>query len=180
MKEKAKVLDQEGLNRSIIRIAHEILEKNKGTAGLCLIGIRNRGVFIAQRLAAAIKQIEGKDVQVGALDITLYRDDLALAQGRAIVRKTEIEFDINDQNIVLVDDVLYTGRTIRAALDALVDFGRPKSIQLAVLADRGHRELPIRADYAGKNIPTAKNESIEVHLQEADGKDEVVIVEKES
>jgi len=180
MKEKAKVLDQEALNRSIIRIAHEILEKNKGTVGLCLIGIRNRGVYIAKRLAESIKQIEGKDVQVGVLDITLYRDDLALAQGRAIVRKTEIDFDINEQNVVLVDDVLYTGRTIRAALDALGDFGRPRSIQLAVLVDRGHRELPIRADYAGKNIPTARNESVEVHLAEVDGKDEVVIVEKES
>ena len=180
MKEKAKILDKDAISRVLTRLAHEILEKNKGTDGLCLIGIRNRGVYIAERLAVSIKQIEGKDVQVGALDITLYRDDLALAQGKAIVRKTEIDFDINEMNVILVDDVLYTGRTIRAALDALGDFGRPKSIQLAVLVDRGHRELPIRADYAGKNIPTAKNEAVEVRLAEADGKDEVVIVEKES
>ena len=179
MKEKAKILDQEGINRAITRIAHEIIEKNKGSADLCIIGIRNRGVYIAQRISASIKQIEGKDVSTGALDITLYRDDLALATGQPLVRKTEIDFDINDKNLVLVDDVLYTGRTIRAALDALIDFGRPKSIQLAVLVDRGHRELPIRADFVGKNIPTSKKESVEVHLQESDGSDEVLIAEKE-
>jgi pyrimidine operon attenuation protein / uracil phosphoribosyltransferase len=179
MKEKAKILDQEGVNRAVMRIAHEIIEKNKGGAGLCLIGIRNRGVYIAQRIAQQIKQIEGVDVLTGALDITLYRDDLALASGQPLVRKTEIDFDINDKNLVLVDDVLYTGRTIRAALDALIDFGRPKTIQLAVLVDRGHRELPIRADFVGKNIPTSKKESVEVRLAESDGKDEVVIAEKE-
>jgi pyrimidine operon attenuation protein/uracil phosphoribosyltransferase len=162
----------------LIRIAHEIIEKNKGIEGLCLIGIRNRGVYLAQRLAAYIKNIEGADVLTGALDITLYRDDLALASGQPLVRKTEIDFDINGKNLILVDDVLYTGRTIRAALDALIDFGRPKSIQLAVLIDRGHRELPIRADYAGKNIPTSKDEAVEVRLEVLDGKDEVVIVEK--
>ncbi len=179
MKEKAKVLDKEGINRSIMRIAHEILEKNKGTGGLCLIGIRNRGVYLAQRLAESIKKIENQDVPVGILDITLYRDDLTLIASHPVVHKTEIGFDINDKNIVLVDDVLYTGRTIRAALDAMIDFGRPKSIQLAVLVDRGHRELPIRADYAGKNIPTSQNETVEVRLAEADGNDEVVIVERE-
>lgn len=178
MKEKAKILDKEAIARAVTRIAHEILEKNKGTEDLCLIGIRNRGVYLAQRLAACIKHIEGKDVLTGALDITLYRDDLALASGQPVVRKTEIGFDINNKNLVLVDDVLYTGRTIRAALDALIDFGRPRSIQLAVLIDRGHRELPIRADYAGKNIPTSKNETVAVRFEEADGKDEVVIVEK--
>ena len=180
MSEKAKVLDKENMGRAITRIAHEILEKNKGTERLCFVGIRNRGVYLAQRLADCIKAIEGKPVLTGALDITLYRDDLALASGKAVVRKTEIDFDIKDTNLVLVDDVLYSGRTIRAALDALIDFGRPKSIQLAVLIDRGHRELPIRADYVGKNIPTAKNESVEVRLEETDKVDEVIIVEKEA
>lgn len=179
MEEKVKILDEEGIRRAIMRIAHEIIEKNKGGAGLCVVGIRNRGVYIAQRIAAGIKQIEGRDVLTGALDITLYRDDLALATGQPLVRKTEIGFDINDKNLVLVDDVLYTGRTIRAALDALIDFGRPKSIQLAVLVDRGHRELPIRADFVGKNIPTSKKESVEVRLQEPDGSDEVLIAKKE-
>jgi len=179
MKEKAKILDKETLNRSIIRIAHEILEKNKGTEGLCLIGIRNRGVFLAQRLAESIKKIENTDVPVGALDITLYRDDLTLIAQQPVVHKTEIDFDISDKNVILVDDVLYTGRTIRAALDALIDFGRPKLIQLAVLVDRGHRELPVRADFVGKNIPTAKNETVEVRLVETDGKDEVIIVAKD-
>ncbi len=177
MKEKAKILDKEAITRSLMRIAHEIVEKNKGIADLCLVGIRNRGVYLAERLAGYIKQIENKDVPVGILDITLYRDDLTLVASHPLVRKTEIDFDINDKILVLVDDVLYTGRTIRAALDALIDFGRPKSIQLAVLVDRGHRELPIRADYVGKNIPTAQNESVEVRLEEADGKDEVVIRE---
>jgi len=178
MKEKAKILDKEGINRTIVRIAHEIVEKNKGTEELCLVGIRNRGVYLAKRLSSCIKNIEGKDILTGALDITLYRDDLALATGQPLVRKTEIDFDINGKNLILVDDVLYTGRTVRAALDALIDFGRPKSIQLAVLVDRGHRELPIRADYSGKNIPTSKDESVDVRLEESDGKDEVVIIEK--
>ena len=176
MKEKAKILDKEALNRSIMRIAHEILEKNKGTQELCLIGIRNRGVFLAHRLAECIKKIENTDIPVGALDITLYRDDLTLISQQPVVHKTEIDFDINNKNVILVDDVLYTGRTIRAALDALIDFGRPKLIQLAVLVDRGHRELPVRADFVGKNIPTAKNETVEVRLSETDGKDEVIIV----
>lgn len=178
MKEKAKVLDKDTLNRSLMRIAHEILEKNKGTAGLCLVGIRKRGVFLAQRLAACIKNIEGKDLAVGILDITLYRDDLTLISAQPVVHKTEIDFNIDGKIVVLVDDVLYSGRTVRAALDALIDLGRPKSIQLAVLVDRGHRELPIRADYAGKNIPTAQSETVEVRLEESDGRDEVVIIEK--
>jgi len=179
VKEKAKLLDEDMISRALMRIAHEILEKNKGTEGLCLVGIRNRGVYLAHRLANCIKKIEDKDVPVGSLDITLYRDDLTLIAAQPVVRKTEIDFDINDKNVVLVDDVLYTGRTVRAALDALVDFGRPKSIQLAVLVDRGHRELPVRADYAGKNIPTSKKETVEVRLTEVDNIDEVVIVEKD-
>jgi len=178
MKEKAKILDKDTVSRSLLRIAHEILEKNKGTQDLCLIGIRNRGAFIARRLAECIEKIDQVKIPVGILDITLYRDDLTLIAAGPVVHKTEIGFDISDKNVVLVDDVLYTGRTVRAALDAIIDFGRPKSIQLAVLVDRGHRELPIRADYAGKNIPTAKNETVEVRLVESDGVDEVVIVEK--
>lgn len=179
MKEKVKILDQDAINRAITRIAHEIIEKNKGVKDLCLVGIRNRGVYIAQRLAQSIQKIENQLVAVGALDITLYRDDLALSSGQPLVRKTEIDFDINKINVILVDDVLYTGRTIRAALDALIDFGRPQSIQLAVLVDRGHRELPIRADFVGKNIPTSLKENVEVCLIESDGKDEVLIAEKD-
>ena len=178
MREKAKILDQDTLNRALTRIAHEILERNKGLGNLCLIGIRNRGAYLAKRLSGLITQIDKAEVPVGVLDITLYRDDLTLISNQPVVHKTEIGFDITDKDVVLVDDVLYTGRTIRAALDALVDLGRPRSIQLAVLVDRGHRELPIRADYVGKNIPTAQNESIEVRLKEPDGKDEVMIVEK--
>lgn len=178
MKEKTKILDKDTLNRSIMRIAHEILEKNKGTEDLCLVGIRNRGVFLAKRLAECIKKIEDKEIAVGVLDITLYRDDLTLIAAHPVVHKTEIGFDINAKNVVLVDDVLYTGRTVRAALDALMDFGRPKSVQLAVLVDRGHRELPVRPDYVGKNIPTSRKETVEVRLDEVDGEDAVVIVEK--
>jgi len=178
MKEKVKILDKEAIAMALMRIAHEILEKNKGTDNLCIIGIRNRGVYLAQRLVECIKKIENKDILNGALDITLYRDDLALAYGQPVVRKTEIGFDINGKHLVLVDDVLYTGRTVRAALDALIDFGRPKTIQLAVLVDRGHRELPVRADFVGKNIPTSKDETVEVHLSEIDGDEEVVVVSK--
>lgn len=180
MREKAQILDKDTLNRALMRMAHEILEKNKGTTGLCLLGIRTRGAYIAKRLAGCIERIEAERIPVGILDITLYRDDLTLITTQPVVHKTEIDFDIQDKNIVLVDDVLYTGRTVRAALDALMDLGRPKSIQLAVLIDRGHRELPIRADYAGKNIPTAQNETVEVRLNEVDNKDEVVIVQKEN
>ena len=178
MREKAKILDKDNLARALMRIAHEILEKNKGTADLCLIGIRNRGAYLAKRLSECIERIDQEKIPVGILDITLYRDDLTLIAEQPVVHKTEIEFNITDRIVVLVDDVLYTGRTIRAALDALIDFGRPKSIQLAVLVDRGHRELPIRADFVGKNIPTAKNETVEVRLIETEGVDEVAIIEK--
>lgn len=177
MREKARILDKNTISRALTRIAHEILEKNKGIDRLCLVGIRNRGIYLAYRLQDYIKKIEAKVVPVGVLDITLYRDDLTLIAQNPLVRKTEIDFDINDKNVVLVDDVLYTGRTVRAALDALADFGRPKSIQLAVLIDRGHRELPVRADYVGKNIPTAQGETVEVRVCEVDGQDEVVIME---
>jgi pyrimidine operon attenuation protein/uracil phosphoribosyltransferase len=179
MKEKAKILDKDALERALMRIAHEILEKNKGAKDLCLIGIRNRGAYLAKRLSKAIEKIDQAAIPVGILDITLYRDDLTLIAAQPVVHKTEIDFDINDKNVVLVDDVLYTGRTIRAALDALIDFGRPRSIQLGVLVDRGHRELPIRADYVGKNIPTAQSETVEVRLKEVDGQDEVAIVQKD-
>lgn len=145
---------------------------------MSLVGIRTRGAYLARRIAENIHRIEDVTLPVGILDITLYRDDLTLIAPHPVVRKTEIDFDINNKHIILVDDVLYTGRTIRSALDALMDFGRPATIQLAVLVDRGHRELPIRADYVGKNIPTSKNETVEVHLEEVDGRDEVVIVEK--
>ncbi|MBU1998662.1 MAG: bifunctional pyr operon transcriptional regulator/uracil phosphoribosyltransferase PyrR [Candidatus Omnitrophota bacterium] len=180
MTDKSKILDKDTISRSLMRIAHEILEKNKGIEGLCLVGIRNRGAYLAKRLGECIKKIEGMDIPVGILDITLYRDDLTLVAAQPIVHKTEINFDINGKNLILVDDVLYTGRTIRAALDALIDFGRPRTIQLAVLIDRGHRELPIRADYVGKNLPTAQNETVEVRLSETDGKDEVVVADKDS
>ncbi|MFA5363259.1 MAG: bifunctional pyr operon transcriptional regulator/uracil phosphoribosyltransferase PyrR [Candidatus Omnitrophota bacterium] len=170
-----EILDKESINRVIKRIAHELLEKNKGAKDLCLIGIRNRGVCLAHRLHESIQDIEHKNIPVGILDITLYRDDLTLISSQPVVHKTEIDFDITDKHVVLVDDVLYTGRTVRAALDALIDLGRPKTIQLAVLIDRGHRELPIRPDYTGKQIPTSKNETIEVRFMESDGRDEVVI-----
>jgi pyrimidine operon attenuation protein/uracil phosphoribosyltransferase len=174
-REKATVLDANSLRRSLVRIAHEIIERNKGIDRLALIGIRTRGAVLAQRLAKALEQIEGQPVPVGALDITLYRDDLSRLAPNPIVQATDIPFDITDLRLVLVDDVLFAGRTVRAALDALIDLGRPEVIQLAVLIDRGHRELPIRADYVGKNIPTSLKERVEVRLQEPDGKDEVVI-----
>lgn len=178
-REKSKLMDKESISRTITRMAHEILEKNKGARDLCIVGIRNRGAHLAGRIADCIKKIDNVDIPVGALDITLYRDDLTLVAKQPVVHKTEIDFDITDKNVILVDDVLYTGRTVRAAFDALVDFGRPKTIQLAVLVDRGHRELPIRADYVGKNVPTAKNQTVEVRLEESDGTDEIVITEKE-
>ena len=175
------VMDAERISRALTRIAHEILEHNRGLSNLALVGVRSRGVPIAQRLAHDILQITKEEVSVGALDITLYRDDLMGASvGLApLVRKTEIPVSIDGRTIVLVDDVLYTGRTTRAALDALTDFGRPKSIPLVVLVDRGHRELPIKADYVGKNIPTARQESVQVRLLEVDGVDEVVIQSEE-
>ncbi len=169
------IMDSEAMRRAIIRISHEIIEKNKGVKNLILLGIRTRGVPIAKRLADTIGAIENVELPVGMLDITLYRDDLSTLAYNPIVHGTEINIDINDKVIVLVDDVLYTGRTIRAALDAIMDMGRPKAIQLAVLIDRGHRELPIRADFAGKNVPTSHKEAIEVLLTEEDGTDEVII-----
>jgi pyrimidine operon attenuation protein / uracil phosphoribosyltransferase len=173
-----KVMDSDTIRRAIQRMAHEILEKG-GVKDLAFIGIRTRGVTLAERLKKAIKDIEGVDVPMGILDITLYRDDLTLVGAKPVVRQTLIDFDINDQRIVLVDDVFFTGRTIRAALDALNDFGRPAKIELAVLVDRGHRELPIRADFVGKNIPTAKSQNVKVVMLEADkSQDEVVIEEK--
>lgn len=172
---KNVIMDADAMRRAIVRISHEIIERNKGVEDVVLVGIRTRGVPIAERLAAAIKNIEDVELPVGMLDITLYRDDLSTLAYNPIVHGTEIDLDLNGKTIVLVDDVLYTGRTIRAALDAVIDMGRPKAIQLAVMIDRGHRELPIRADFAGKNVPTSHKESVEVHLEELDGTDEVVI-----
>jgi pyrimidine operon attenuation protein/uracil phosphoribosyltransferase len=170
-------MDADRMSRSLTRIAHEIVERNRGIGELSLVGIRERGVPLARRIAAELNRISNTDVPTGALDITLYRDDLMRqAVGpQPLVRSTDIPFDIDNRVILLVDDVLYTGRTIRAALDALIDFGRPRAIQLVVLIDRGHRELPIKADYVGKNVPTSRRESIQVRLQEVDGHDEVVI-----
>lgn len=176
--DKAKVMDSEGVDKALTRIAHEIIDKNKDIDKLSVVGIRTRGAFLGQRLTAKIKEIAGRDIPFGILDITLYRDDLTTIAEQPVVHKTEIEFDIHGKVIILVDDVLYTGRTIRCALDALIDFGRPKSIQLAVLIDRGHRELPIRADYAGKNIPTSQKEVVQVKIKEVDGVDEVIIQDK--
>ncbi len=175
---KTQLMDERALERALTRIAHEIIERNKGTEDLVLVGIRSRGIPLAERLAAAIERIEGRTVMVGNLDITSYRDDLDRLQERVTVHPSELPVSIVDKIVVLVDDVLYTGRTVRAALDALIDLGRPRLIQLAVLVDRGHRELPIRADYVGKNVPTSRREQIAVYLKEVDGRDEVVILEE--
>jgi len=179
LKEKAEILDKDSMAKALKRIAHEVIERAVPLEDVAIIGIKNRGAYLGERLADMIKEIAGTRPPVGALDITLYRDDLTQVAEQPIVHATEIDFDIEGKRVILVDDVLYTGRTIRCALDALIDFGRPKEIQLAVLIDRGHRELPIRADYVGKNVPTALNEVVEVRIVEADGKDEVVICEKE-
>lgn len=176
-REKAQVLDEQGIDRALTRIAHEILEKTQGTEGLALVGIRTRGVSLARRIAEKIRAFEAVAPPVGALDITLYRDDLGLLGEQPMVKATDIPFSIKEKTVILVDDVLFTGRTIRAALDALIDFGRPMMIQLAVLVDRGHRELPIRPDYVGKNIPTSRREAVAVLLKEHDGEDRVVIQE---
>jgi pyrimidine operon attenuation protein / uracil phosphoribosyltransferase len=172
-----QVMDADRMGRALTRIAHEILERNRGLDEIALVGIRTRGVPIARRIGRALRDINGDNVPAGALDITLYRDDLMRTPvgPQPLVRRTEIPFSIDDRKILLVDDVLYTGRTIRAALDALIDFGRPRAIQLIVLVDRGHRELPIKADYVGKNLPTAMKQSVQVRLQEIDGVDEVTI-----
>jgi pyrimidine operon attenuation protein/uracil phosphoribosyltransferase len=177
MEQKKVVMDAEGINRSLTRIASEILEKNKGGEELVLVGIRTGGVFLAERLKRKISGIEGKEIPFGILDITLYRDDLSTSHRKPRLGKTDIPFSLDGKKVVLVDDVLFTGRTIRAAMDALIDFGRPKLIQLAVLIDRGHRELPIRADFVGKNLPSSLWQAVSVNLTEKDGKDEVVIEE---
>ena len=177
LRDKNVIMDEMGIKRALTRIAHEIIERNKGIEDVAVVGIRRRGGPLAQRLAARIGEIEGVSVPVGILDITLYRDDLTTLASQPLVHRTEVNFDINGLTIVLVDDVLYTGRTVRAALDALIDLGRPKSIQLAVLIDRGHRELPIKADFIGKNVPTSHLEEIAVRVKEIDSKDEVVIQE---
>ena len=172
-------MDSVRIGRSLARIAHEILERNRALEELALVGIRTRGVPLARRIAQSIREINQHDIPTGALDITLYRDDLmrTAVGAQPLIRRTEIPFSIDDRRILLVDDVLYTGRTTRAALDALIDYGRPKAIQLIVLVDRGHRELPIKADYVGKNLPTSPSESVQVHLTEIDGRDEVEILE---
>ena len=179
MAKKRVVMDAERIDRCITRIAYEILEKNKGVDELALIGIRTRGVYLAQRIQEKIFRIEGSNVPLGILDITLYRDDIGKRKGKPRLERTEVPFSLDNKKVVLVDDVLFTGRTIRAAMDALIDFGRPKRIQLAVLIDRGHRELPIRADFVGKDLPSSLWEAVSVHLKENDQKDEVIIEESQ-
>lgn len=178
MEEKARIMDETAINRALVRISHEIVEKNKGVEDVALVGIRRRGVPLARRMASYISGIEGIEIPVGVLDITLYRDDLSSLSSQPVVHKTEIPFSISDKKIVLVDDVIYTGRTVRAALDALADIGRARMIQLAVLIDRGHRELPIRPDYVGKNVPTSRDEVVKVKLEEVDGENCVVILKR--
>lgn len=178
LREKVRLMDAAAMERAITRVAHEVLERNKGTERVCLVGIRTRGVPLAHRLAAKIRQIEGVAVPVGILDITLYRDDLSTISPQPVVHRSEIPFAVGGQRIVLVDDVIYTGRTARAALDALIDLGRPACIQLAVMVDRGHRELPIRPDFVGKNVPTSRREVISVRMRETDGEDAVVLMER--
>src|SRR4030042_4461120 len=178
MKEKAFILNENDIERILKRISHEIIERNKGSKNLVFIGIQKRGVPLAERIAKNIEELEKNDLKIGRLDITFYRDDIG-SKIKPLVEITDIPFKIDDKDIILVDDVLFTGRTIRASLDAIIDFGRPKTIQLVVLVDRGHRELPIRADYVGKNIPTARNESVEVKLKEINGIDMVTICQSE-
>ena len=169
------LFDAQAISRALTRITHEILEKNKGTDDLVLVGIKTRGSYLANRIYENIKAIEDKAIPVGELDITLYRDDLSEKSNEALLKGNTIDFDITDKIVILVDDVLYTGRTVRAALDAVIDLGRPRLIQLAVMIDRGHREFPIRADYIGKNIPTSRDEAIMVRLQELDGEEQVIL-----
>ncbi|MHA0034573.1 bifunctional pyr operon transcriptional regulator/uracil phosphoribosyltransferase PyrR [Deinococcus sp. PESE-13] len=176
---KATILSSDEIRRALTRIAHEIIERNKGAENLAIIGVHTRGIPLAERLASKLSELEGVDVPRGMLDITLYRDDLSEVARQPIIRETQVPFDLADRRVILVDDVLYTGRTVRAALDALIDLGRPEGIQLAVLVDRGHRELPIRADYVGKNLPTAKHEVVKVKLQETDGTDIVELFDPE-
>jgi len=179
MKVKKEIIDKDDIRRALTRISHEIIEKNEGTEDLVIIGVRSRGVPMAERLAKRISEFEDVEVPTGILDITLYRDDLSQVSNQPIIHQTEISFDITDKKVVLTDDVLYTGRTVRAALDALIDLGRPKSIQLAILVDRGHRELPIRPDYVGKNLPTSQSEVVSVNFKEIDGEDNVLLLERE-
>jgi len=175
---KSKILDADGIRRAITRIAHEIVEKNKGTDNVVLIGIRRRGVPLAERIQKKIEEFEGVKLPLGILDITLYRDDLSLIDVQPVVHQTEVPFDVTGKTVILVDDVLYTGRTARAALDATLDLGRAQKIQLAVLIDRGHRELPIRADYVGKNVPTSSREIVSVCIKEVDETEEVLLLER--
>ena len=171
-----ELLDRKDMERAVTRMAHEIIEKNKGIKTICLVGIQRGGVHIAHRLSAKLREIEGSDLPVGTLDISLYRDDLNVRKDQPVVRRTQVPCEINNKKVVLVDDVLFTGRSIRAALDAIMDLGRPSAIQLAVLVDRGHRELPIKADYVGKNIPTAMNETVKVELTEDGEEDRVMLL----
>jgi len=176
---KAKIMDKAAISRAVRRLSHEITEKNKGTDGVIIVGIIKRGVSLAKRIAESIFEIEGVRVPVGSIDITYYRDDLSIMNIQPIVNSTNIPFDINEKNVVLIDDVIYTGRTVRAAIDGLFRKGRPRTVQLAVLVDRGLRELPIKPDFVGKNIPTSHSESVRVRVREEDGEDSVDIVEKE-
>lgn len=173
---KAKIIDEEGFGRTVTRLAHEILERNKGSKNLVLIGMRTRGEFLAQRIKEKIKEIDRSEPSYGILDVTLYRDDFRTRLKQPEISVTDITFDVNDRDIILIDDVLYTGRTVRAALDALMDLGRPNTIQLCVMVDRGHRELPIRADFVGKNIPTSINEEVRVRMKEIDDEDAVYLI----
>ncbi|MBA4250534.1 MAG: bifunctional pyr operon transcriptional regulator/uracil phosphoribosyltransferase PyrR [Chlorobiaceae bacterium] len=177
MRIKAKIIDEQNMARIITRIAHEIIEKNKGTLNLILMGVKTRGEFIAKRIQAKIKEIDNVEITLGILDATLYRDDFRKRLKQPQVSVSNITFDVSDKNIILIDDVLYTGRTVRSALNALMDLGRPNTIQLCVLVDRGHRELPIRADFVGKNIPTSINEEVKVKVSEVDGEDAVYLID---
>lgn len=176
-KVKAKIFDENGLRRTIVRLAHEIVERNKGVENLCIVGIRTRGVYLAERIINEIEKIEGIKLPLGILDITMYRDDFRQRLDQPQIQQTDIPFDIDDQKIILIDDVLYTGRTTRAAIEAIMSFGRPAMIQLAVLIDRGHRELPIKPDYVGKDISTAIGEEVKVNMQEIDDEDSVILIE---
>lgn len=177
MNVKSKIIDAEGFDRILTRIAHEILEKNKGSKNLILMGMRTRGEFLARRIKDKIKKIDNEDLPLGVLDVTLYRDDFRMRLKQPEVSVSNITFDINEKDIILIDDVLFTGRTVRSAMNAIMDLGRPSSIQLCILIDRGHRELPIRADFVGKNIPTSQHEEIKVKMEEHDGEDAIYIIE---
>lgn len=178
MQVKAQILDEKGISRSLIRISHEIIEKNKGVENIAVVGIKTRGIPLAKRIAKYIEEFEGVQIPVGDLDITLYRDDLSEIYEQPSLNQSNIEFEIRNKIVILVDDVIYTGRTVRSAMDGIIRIGRPKAIQLAVLIDRGHREFPIRPDYVGKNVPTAQQEIVQVKLVETDGEDKVIITNK--